>query len=135
MQLAGGGQPLQCQLFHSQQASRQLCSVVVQLVRHRALGTRALRATWLRPVCANVCLAVLASVQNVQPKGLCPLKRSAGTPAAAKRKVVGIKCNRNASSGRGGAWGRGRGGGGRGLGRLVSLSCDEDGDNSDNKGK
>jgi hypothetical protein len=27
------------------------------------------------------------------------------------------------------------GGGGRGLGRLVSLSCDEDGDNSDNKGK
>jgi hypothetical protein len=41
-QLAGGVQPLQSQLFHYQQASRQLCSVDVQLARHRALGTGAL---------------------------------------------------------------------------------------------
>jgi hypothetical protein len=51
-----------------------------------------------------------------------------GTPAAAKRKVAGIKRNRKASSGLGGArgCGAGRGACGRGLGRLVCLSYEEE---------
>jgi hypothetical protein len=59
-----------------------------------------------------------------------PQNNFRGTQAAAKRKVVGVKRNRKASCGRGGAWGRGvgRGGCGRGLGRLVYLSSEEKAD-------
>jgi hypothetical protein len=74
-------------------------------------------------------LCSMCSHQGLVP----PQKKCWGTPAAAKRKVVGMK--RKASSGRGGTRGGGRGGRGRGLGRLVSLSSDEDGDNSNNQGK
>jgi hypothetical protein len=44
--------------------------------------------------------------------------------------VVGVKRNRKASCGRGGAWGRGvgRGGCGRGLGRLLCLRSEEEAD-------
>jgi hypothetical protein len=57
-----------------------------------------------------------------------PQKIFRGTQSGAKRKVVGVKRNRKASCGRGGAWGRGagRGGCGRGLGRLVCLSSEEE---------
>jgi hypothetical protein len=41
--------------------------------------------------------------------------------------VVGVKRNRKASCGRGGAWGRGAGRG-RGLGRLVCLSYEGEAD-------
>jgi hypothetical protein len=59
-----------------------------------------------------------------------PQKNFRGTQAAAKRNVVGVKRNRKASCGRGGAWGRGAGrcGCGRGLGRLVCLSSEEEAD-------
>jgi hypothetical protein len=59
-----------------------------------------------------------------------PQKKTRGTQAAPKRKVVGVKRNRKASCGRGGALGRGagRGGCGRGLGRLVCLSSEEEAD-------
>jgi hypothetical protein len=55
-----------------------------------------------------------------------PQKKCRGTPAAAKRKVVGVKQNRKASSVWGGArgYGAGRGSRGRGLGRLVCLSSE-----------
>jgi hypothetical protein len=59
-----------------------------------------------------------------------PQKKFRGTPDAAKRKVIGVKRNRKASSGRSCAWGRGAGMGGcgRGLGRLVFLSTEEEAD-------
>jgi hypothetical protein len=59
-----------------------------------------------------------------------PQRNCRGTQAAAKRKVVGVKRNRKASCGRGGAWGHGagRGGCGRGLGRQVCLSSEEEAD-------
>jgi hypothetical protein len=59
-----------------------------------------------------------------------PQKNFRGIQAAAKRNVVGVKRNRKASCGRGGAWGRGagRGGCGRGLSRLVCLSFEEEAD-------
>jgi hypothetical protein len=46
------------------------------------------------------------------------------------RKVVGVKRNRKASCGQGGAWGfgAGRGGCGKGLGRQVCLSSEEEAD-------
>jgi hypothetical protein len=71
-------------------------------------------------------LCSICSDQRLVP----PQKNFRGTQAAAKRKVVGIKRNRKASCGRGGAWGRGagRGGCGRGLGRLVCFSSEEEAD-------
>jgi hypothetical protein len=57
-----------------------------------------------------------------------PLEGVQGTPAAAKRKIVGDKHKRKASSGWGGAWGCGAGMGGLGrvVGRLVCLSSEEE---------
>jgi hypothetical protein len=49
-----------------------LAQIGVQLMRNRALGTGALWAIWLRPVSADVCLAMLASVQDMQQPKACP---------------------------------------------------------------
>jgi hypothetical protein len=69
-------------------------------------------------------LCSICSDQRLVP----PQKMFRGAQAAAKRKVGGVKRNRKASWGLGGAWGRGagRGGCGRGLGRLVCLSSVEE---------
>jgi hypothetical protein len=66
-----------------------------------------------------------------------PQRKCGGTPAAAKRRVVGMKRKHKASSARGDAWGRGasRGGRGRSLGRGVCLSSDDGGDSSDGEGE
>jgi hypothetical protein len=58
-----------------------------------------------------------------------PRQNCRGTQTAT-RKVVGVKRNCKASSGRGGAWGRGAGkdGCGTGLGRLACLSSEEEAD-------
>jgi hypothetical protein len=71
-------------------------------------------------------LCSICSNQRLVP----PQKNCRGTQAAAKRKVVGVKRNRKASCGWGGAWGHGagRGGCGRGLGRQVCLSSEEEAD-------
>jgi hypothetical protein len=48
-----------------------LALIGVQLMRNRAFGTGALGAIWLQPVRADVCLAMLASVQNMQRQKAC----------------------------------------------------------------
>jgi hypothetical protein len=83
-----------------------------QLVCNQTVQTAASQCCW--PLCS------ICSDEGLVP----PQKKCEGTPAAVKRKVVGVKRKRMAGIGRGGARGRGagRGGPGRGLGRLVCLS-------------
>jgi hypothetical protein len=74
---------------------QRLVHIGVQLMRNRALGTGALWAPWLQPVRADVCLAVLASVQHMQqPRACASSEIFRGTQAVAKQKVVGVKWKR-----------------------------------------
>jgi hypothetical protein len=57
----------------------------VQLMRNRALGTGALGAIWLQPVHADVCLAMLASVQHMQrPEACAPSEEFQGHTCCCK---------------------------------------------------
>jgi hypothetical protein len=62
-----------------------LAQIGVQLMRNRALRTGALKQIWLQPVRADVCLAMLASVQHMQrPKACAPSEELQGHTSCCK---------------------------------------------------